>query len=70
MKYVEDDGEWFPFTLEHGVRQMCCNCSLVHSIFVRRSGRHYEMKIVRHERATSAARRPLKKKVIIVDEDA
>lgn len=68
LKYVEDDGEWFPFTLTDGVRQQCCSCGLVHDISVRRKGRGFEMQIVRHERATAAARRNRKKKVVIVEE--
>ena len=70
MKYVQDgpDGEWFPVTLKHGVRQMCCGCSLVHTLEFRRRGRCLEMRFVRHERATAAARRARKKTVVIADD--
>lgn len=67
LKYVEDQGEWFRFTLRDGARQQCCGCGLTHDIFVRREGRHYEMRISRHERATAAARRARKKTVVIAD---
>jgi hypothetical protein len=76
-KYVQDeaDGEWFDFTFKHGVRQQCCSCSLVHDIAFRwvtdkrtRSGRRMQMRFIRHERATAAARRNLKKNVVIVEE--
>ena len=64
-KYVEDQGEWFPFTLKGGTRQQCCGCGLTHDIEVRRKGRRYEVRILRHERATAAARRARKKTVVI-----
>lgn len=69
-KYVHDeaDGEWFDFTLVDGVRQQCCDCGLIHDILVRRKGRRLQMRFVRHERATSSARRFKKKRVIIVEE--
>ena len=40
---------------------------LTHDIYVRRKGRGLEMRIVRHERATAAARRTRKKMVVIAD---
>jgi hypothetical protein len=62
LKYVEDPGDWFSFTLKDGVRQQCCGCGLTHDIYVRRNGRGFEMRIVRHERArrqrAAPARRP------------
>jgi len=67
LKYVEDPGEWFSFTLKDGVRQQCCSGGLTHDIYVRRKGRGLEMWIVRHERATAAARRTRKKMVVIAD---
>jgi hypothetical protein len=67
LKYVEDQGEWFPFTLKEGARQQCCGCGLTHDILVRRVGRRYEMRIARHERATAAARRARKKTLVIAD---
>ena len=42
LKYVEDQGDWFGFTLKGGARQQCCGCGLTHDIFVRRKGRRYE----------------------------
>lgn len=70
MKYVEDgpEGDWFPFTLKSGVRQQCCGCGLSHDIFVRRRGRRLEMRFVRHERATAAARRARKQTIVIADD--
>jgi hypothetical protein len=70
VKYVEDgpDGEWFPFTFAHGVRQQCCGCGLTHSLEFRRKGRSLEMRFVRHERATAAARRARKQTVVIADD--
>ena len=67
LKYVDDHGEWFAFTLKEGARQQCCGCGLTHDIAVRRKGRRYEMRIARHERATAAARRGRKKIVVIAD---
>jgi len=66
-KYVEDRGEWFAFTLAGGARQQCCGCGLTHDIEVRRKGRRYQMRILRHERATAAARRARKKTVVIAE---
>jgi hypothetical protein len=67
LKYVDDQGEWFAFTLKDGARQQCCGCGLTYDILVRRKGRAYEMRICRHERATAAARRVRKKTVVIAD---
>ena len=64
LKYVEDPGDWFTFTLKDGVRQQCGGCGLTHDIYVRRNGRG---RIVRHERATAAARSARKKTVVIAD---
>jgi excinuclease UvrABC ATPase subunit len=67
LKYVDDGGEWFSFTLKEGARQQCCGCGLTHDIEVRRKGRRYQMRILRHERATAAARRARKKTVVIAE---
>jgi hypothetical protein len=67
LKYVEDQGDWFAFTLKLGARQQRCGCGLTHDISVRRVGRRYEMRITRHERATAAARRARKKTLVIAD---
>jgi hypothetical protein len=32
LKYVEDPGDWFSFTLKDGIRQQCCGCGLTHDI--------------------------------------
>jgi len=53
--------------LAGGARQQCCGCGLTHDIEVRRKGRRYEMRILRHERATAAARRARKKTVVIAE---
>ena len=67
LKHVEDPGSWFSFPLKDGVRQQCCGCGLTHDIYMRRKGRGFEMRIVRHERATAAARRARKKTIVIAD---
>lgn len=69
-RYVEDgpEGDWFAFTLAGGVRQQCCSCGLVHEIEFRRKGGKLQMRFMRNERATGAARRSRKRKVVIVDE--
>jgi hypothetical protein len=67
LKYVEDPGDWFTFTLKDEVRQQCCGCGLTHDIYVRRNGRGFEMRIVRRGRATAAPRRARKKTVVIAD---
>jgi hypothetical protein len=60
LKYVEDPGDWFSFTLKDGVRQQCCGCGLTHDIYVRRKERGLE-------RATAAARRAREKSVVSAD---
>jgi hypothetical protein len=47
LKYVEDPGEWFSFTLKDGVRQQCCGCGLTNDIYVRRKGRGFQIRIAR-----------------------
>jgi hypothetical protein len=66
--YAGDD--WFTVP-KRGFRLKCCGCSLVHEIdFKIVNGGEIQMRIKRHERATSAARRAIRKKVLIVDEGA
>lgn len=68
--YVKDppEGAWFPLSLKDGVRQQCCGCGLTHDLKFRRRGVRLEMRFVRHERATAAARRVRKKTVVIADD--
>jgi len=68
-KYVQDEGEWFLLSLEDGVRQMCCSCSLVHDIEFRKTRKGIEMRFLRNERATAAARRKHRHRMrIVIDE--
>jgi len=64
--YFDDDGEWFE--LGKGFRHACCSCHLVHDIGARTRDGKTEIKFTRNERATSALRRKIKRKVVIVDE--
>lgn len=65
-RYEEDNGDWF--LLGKGFRWACCSCHLVHDVEVRFRNGMPEMRIIRHERATAALRRKLKRRVVIVDE--
>lgn len=66
-RYEQDDGEWFRVPKE--LMQQCCSCGLVHAIkFRQHKVDGLQMRFIRDERATAAARRPRKKKVIIIDE--
>lgn len=60
------DGEWLR-PKHSGFREQCCDCGLVHRWDFRIVEGGVEFRVYRDERATAAARRPLKKRVLIVD---
>lgn len=67
-KYDRQVEEWFE-PGHKGFRLMCCSCALVHEIDFRVNSRgKVEMRMLRHEKATAAARRTRKKKMLIVEE--
>ena len=68
VSYAQDDGEWFA-PKRRGFRHQCCSCGLIHEIDFRTNARgQIEIRFTRHERATAAARRSRKKKVVLIDE--
>lgn len=66
-RYIQDDGDEF-FKLGKGWRQMCCSCGLVHDHITRKIDGEVWIKVQRNEKATAAARRKLRKKVLIIHE--
>ena len=67
--YIQDNGEWFDLSLEDGVRQQCCSCSLVHDIEFKKTRKGIQMRFLRNERATAAARRKHRRRMrIVIDE--
>ena len=66
--YGEDAEDWFAPNMRD-FRLRCCSCGLIHDMRFRVNKKgEVEIKIVRNELATSAARRPLKKRVVLIDE--
>ena len=63
-QHYDDDG-WFSPNCK-SFRQMCCDCSLVHVWSFRIKDGEVQVKIVRNERATAAARRS-KRRVMVVE---
>lgn len=59
-------GEWFR-PRRTGFKQMCCDCSLIHKWKFRINDGHIEASVARDERATSAARRKLKREMGITE---
>lgn len=60
------DGEWFK--LGNGWRQICCSCGLSHDHEVKRVKGEVWIRVLVNPQATANARRPLKKRVVIVEE--
>ena len=66
--YVPVGDDWFPIQRK-GWKMKCCSCSLVHAIDSRVNEHgQIELRIKWDVRATAAARRSLKKNVVIVDD--
>lgn len=59
------EGEWYH--LHRKWRQQCCGCGLVHDWDFRIVDNKIEARIMINERGTAAARRKLRKKVVIVE---
>lgn len=59
------EGEWEP--IQRKWRQICCSCGLTHDWEFRVVNNRIEGRITINDRATAAARRGLKKKVLIVE---
>lgn len=66
-KYPHCEDGWFP-VYKRGFRLKCCSCGLVHTIDFKHKDDTLFLKIDRHEGATKAARRAIRKTVVIVDE--
>lgn len=58
-RYPVTRGEWFHPRMR-GFRLMCCDCALVHVVDIRTDSEGVAMRMRRDDRATAAARRPLK----------
>ena len=65
-RYLQEDGEEF-FKLGAGWRQMCCSCGLVHDHITKKIDGEVWIKVVPNWKSTAAARRKLKKKVVIIE---
>jgi hypothetical protein len=61
-----EDGEWFRPRMR-AWRQLCCGCGLAHDWQFRVVDGKVWARISRNERSTAAARRTLKKKVLIIE---
>lgn len=60
------EGEWVEIT--HKFKHQCCDCGLRHDLEFRRNKRGVlEMRGVVNAKATANARRPLKKKVLVIE---
>lgn len=59
------EGEWFPMP-RRGWRQQCCGCGLTHRWEFRIVAGKIEGRVWVCAKGTAAARRPLRKKVLIV----
>ena len=64
-RYDDVPDGWFAIT-KRGWRLKCCDCALTHVLDFRTNKGQLEVRIERHERATKAARRALRKNVVIV----
>lgn len=64
---VEDEDGWLKIT-KRGFRLKCCSCALVHEIDFKHVNGELYIRMDRHEAATKAARRAIRKTVVIVDE--
>ncbi len=57
MKYIQlHDGLWFTPVMR-GLRLICCDCGLVHSVDFKITKAGVKMRATRNARATAAARR-------------
>lgn len=65
VPYLED-GEWFRPN-RSGWRQLCCGCGLAHDWEFRITDGVLEARLYTNHKATAAARRKLKKKVLIIE---
>lgn len=66
IKYCPKVEDWFS-PIHKGFRFKCCDCALIHEVdFEVRKGEVF-MRMRRHERATAAARRNRKKRVLQID---
>jgi hypothetical protein len=68
MARYPDIGDGWLRVPKRGFRLKCCSCSLVHVVDFRIVDGQIEIRMDRHERATSAARRSLRRGVVIVDD--
>lgn len=65
-KYCTKVEDWFT-PKPKGFRLQCCSCGLVHAIDFRIVAGKVQMRLKRHERATSASRRAKVKKLVVDD---
>lgn len=61
-----EDGVWVR-PKHRGFKEQCCDCGLVHRWDFRVVDEGVEFRVFRDERGTAAARRKLKRRVIIID---